>query len=93
MRQWEIDEMRHRVDAAMAYAGLNADELAERLKFSKSSLNRKRIGEYEWRPGDLFEIARVCRVPLWFLRSGWPPATAEELREVGENLPDGPPET
>lgn len=94
MERWEA--IRQRVDAALRYAGLSQEELIAQVKFSRSTYNRRRDGKYEWEEGKLYEVAKACGVPLWFLAHGWDGWRVEtspaELRQIADGLPtDGEP--
>lgn len=89
---------KQRVDAALAYGELSQIELTERIKMSRSTLNRRRREEgHTFGEGELYEIAQKCGVPLWFLERGWEGwrdeiKSPEDLEALaGELFPDGPP--
>jgi hypothetical protein len=86
------EEMKRRVDAALKYAGMNQNDLEEKVSFSRSSLNRRRLkGDYGFNKGELHEIAEATGVPLWFLTDGWAgwrkALTRRELEELIDSLP------
>jgi transcriptional regulator with XRE-family HTH domain len=60
-----------RVRAARAAAGLTREALAEPLGCSVNTIARIEGGEREPKGAELERIARLCDVPLWFLRDGW----------------------
>jgi hypothetical protein len=91
------EEMKQRVDAALAYGDLDQDDVDAHpeISLSRSSLNRRRNGEYDFQMGELYEIAAATGVPVWFLRYGWDgwkkELSPDELRQIADSLPPGDP--
>jgi hypothetical protein len=90
VERWEA--IAKRVDGALRYADMTQQELEEEVEFSRSTLNRRREGTYEWEDGQLYEISKATGVPLWFLTDGWEgwvkSMTPDQLRNLADSLPD-----
>jgi transcriptional regulator with XRE-family HTH domain len=55
-------ELGRRVCAARAYAGLSQPELAEQLRFGRTTIWQIEHGHRYPKPGELLHIARICGV-------------------------------
>lgn len=67
----DATECGKRVRAARAYAGLSQKELAQRIGMGRGTLWKIENGERLCRPGEMWEIARACRVPYDRLVEEW----------------------
>lgn len=83
-----LSETARRIRAAMAYGGFKGrDALAEAIELSPSTLQRIEGVAEPTRPpkrSELWAIADACKVPMWFLESGWQGASGEPPGDVDE---------
>lgn len=78
----ESTECGKRIRAARAYADLSQKELAEKLGIGRNTLLAMENGRHRVRDGTLWEISRICKVPLWLLTADWIP---REVRGPDDN--------
>lgn len=92
----QTEGIKQRIDAAMAFAELSQEALETKVAMSRSTLNRKRRGEYDFNLGELYEVAKATGVPVWFLQRGWDGwregFSPEELRQIEASLPEVDPQ-
>lgn len=67
----DAKEIGKRVRGARCYAGLNQAELAEMIGMGRGTLWKIEQGNRKARDGELWEIARACRVPYDRMIEEW----------------------
>lgn len=67
----DAGEIGKRVRAVRAYAGLSQGELAQMIGMGRGTLWKIEQGTRKARPGELWEIARCCQVPLHRMTEEW----------------------
>lgn len=75
-------ELARRYRAARAYAGLDQDDLAERLGLHESTVKRREAGKDDPKPAERIAVASICGLPeSFFDLSTGPQPYSDELAE------------
>lgn len=67
----DVETLKRRVEAARILKGIPRQaDLADALGMSSQTLLHRYNGQHDWKPHELYAVARICGVPEWFLLRG-----------------------